>query len=165
MKFNSVRLIVADFDDCFRFYRDVLGFTPDWGELGSTYANFRVDDGTSIALFRRELMAKAVGTDNMPSTAPSQDRVALVFLVEELDRLVEQLRTRGIEFVSAPRDYPDWGIRAAHLRDPDGNLLELCMTLPHSTWSTRTAAEADRYQAMYAASGEDNEMSTNRQRV
>ena len=30
---------------------------------------------------------------------------------------------------------PDWGLRVAHLRDPDGNLLELFQDLPKDQWS------------------------------
>ena len=78
MQLNSVRLLVDRFDACFRFYRDVLGLEPVWGEEGGRYADFKAGDGTLIALFRRALMAEAVGTEDRPSDAPAQDRAALV---------------------------------------------------------------------------------------
>ena len=29
-----------------------------------------------------------------------------------------------------PTDFPDWGMRSAYLRDPDGHLIELCGEMP-----------------------------------
>lgn len=70
-------------------------------------------------------MAKAMGTVHLIVKAECQDRGTLVFEVEDLGETVEQLRSRRLHLASEPRDYPDWTIRAAHLRDPDGNLIEL----------------------------------------
>jgi hypothetical protein len=41
MQLTHVRLLVEDFDVCFRFYRDVLGFTVTWGAEGDGYADFQ----------------------------------------------------------------------------------------------------------------------------
>jgi len=135
MQLNSVRLLVDRFDACFRFYRDVLGLEPVWGEEGGRYADFKAGDGTLIALFRRALMAEAVGTENLPADAPAQDRAALVLQVEDLDAAVPALRDNGAVFITEPKDYPAWTIRAAHLRDPDGNLIELFAPLPRERWT------------------------------
>ena len=40
-----------------------------------------------------------------------------------------------MEFVNEPKDYPAWTIQAAHLRDPDGNLIELFTSLPKEKWT------------------------------
>ena len=42
MELTHIRLLVKDFDACFRFYRDVMGFRALWGDEGSGYANFEV---------------------------------------------------------------------------------------------------------------------------
>ncbi len=132
MRLYSVRLLVGDFDACFRFYRDVIGLEPVWGEEGGRYADFKADDGALLALFKRELMAAAVGTQDLPSSIPSQDRAAVVLQVNDLDKTVSRLRAKGAVFITAPADYPAWTIRAAHLRDPDGNLIELFTPLSES---------------------------------
>ncbi len=64
-------------------------------------------------------------TGDLPATAACQDRVALILSVEDVDAAFAALCGRGADFVTAPHDRSGWGIRVAHLRDPDGNLLEL----------------------------------------
>lgn len=124
-----VRLLVADFPACFRFYRDVLGFAAGYGVEDEAYADFLVGDQT-LALFRRELMAEAVGTSEKAATADAQDRIALVLATDEVDQAVAALRARGVSLTAGPQDQTDWGIRVAHFRDPDGNLIEINSPLP-----------------------------------
>lgn len=124
-----MRLLVRDYPACFWFYRDVMGFNLLWGEENGRYADFRAGEAV-VALFRRDLMAEAVGTAALPADADVQDRALLNFAVEDVDEAWKQLKDRGVEFVTEPQDRPDWGIRTAHFRDPDGNLLEIYRDLP-----------------------------------
>ena len=118
------RLLVADFRATFLFYRDVLGFKPTFGDENDVYADF--DTGSSsLALFRRDLMAETVGTTDKPANADCQDRVAFIFHAENVDAAYEELKAKGIALITEPQDRPIWGIRTAHFRDPDGNLLEI----------------------------------------
>jgi catechol 2,3-dioxygenase-like lactoylglutathione lyase family enzyme len=124
VRLSNTRLLVADFPAMFRFYRDVLGFAPTFGTESDVYADFDAG-GTSIALFRRDFMAQAVGAEGRPAEAEAQDRVALVFEAQDVDASYALLCDRGVGFINSPRDMQDWGIRAAQFRDPDGNLLEI----------------------------------------
>jgi catechol 2,3-dioxygenase-like lactoylglutathione lyase family enzyme len=128
-RLTHVRLLVADYPACFRFYRDVMGLEVVWGDEDGRYADFRAGEAM-VALYNRRLMAEAVGTADRPPDADAQDRAALIFEVEDVDAAAEQLGARGVEFVTEPEDRPDWGIRAAHFRDPDGNLIEINRDLP-----------------------------------
>ena len=128
MQYAYTRLLVSDFKASFRFYRDVLGFKPTFGDENDVYADFKTDK-TTIALFKRGLMAEAVDAAKKPSHAESQDRIALVFGVESVDEVYKQLKAKGVKFVTEPLDHSDWGIRTAHFRDPDGNLIEICSSL------------------------------------
>jgi len=128
---THVRLLVSDFPACFRFYRDVFGFNVTYGDEDDRYADFEAGDAL-LALFKRDLMATAVGASDKPSQAESQDKVALVFNVANVDSARQELEKRGARFVTKPTDLPGWGIRAAHLRDPDGNLIELYQDLPRT---------------------------------
>jgi len=53
------------------------------------------------------------------------DKVALTFEVPDVDAAYKALRARGIEFVTEPHDQETWVLRVAHLRDPEGNLIEI----------------------------------------
>ena len=127
LNFTHTRLLVADYQECFHFYRDVLGFEVGWGDEGSNYADLETGNAT-LALFGREAMADAVGVTEKPSTTSGQDEVALIFRVESVDETYQALR-ETIVFETEPHDRPDWGIRVAHFRDPDGNLIEINRSL------------------------------------
>ncbi len=131
LQLGEVRLLVNDFDGCFRFYRDVLGLTVTWGAEGEVYSSFSVGEGgPTVALFARALMAAVLGTAGGSGSAPGQDRVMLAFDVGDLDTTVVALEAKGVTFLTTAQDRPDWGIRTAHLRDPDGTLIELFSRLP-----------------------------------
>ncbi len=128
LRLANVRMLVADYRACFRFYRDVLGLEVAWGDEEGQYAEFKAGDGI-IALYKRGLMAEAVGAAGKPADADTQDRAALIFEVEDVDAACEQLAAGGVALVTEPQDRPDWGVRTAHFRDPDGNLVEVCREL------------------------------------
>lgn len=146
MQLDNVRLLVTRFDDCFRFYRDVLGLKVTWGELGRSYASFEAGQGKTLSIFDRKEMAKAIGTSDLPLTAETQDRFVLVFTVDDLEKTVARLRSCGVSLLTDIQDRPEWGIRTAHLRDPDGNLLELIVNLPRDEWSPRLREADDKYR-------------------
>lgn len=122
---THVRLLVDDFRGCFRFYRDVIGLETTWSEGDGPYAEFRLGGDKYLGLFARALMTDAVGTGELPPRAPAQDAFALIIQVDDVDDEAERLRGDGIALVTEPADRPDWGLRTIHLRDPDGNLVEL----------------------------------------
>jgi len=146
MELTQVRLLVKDFDVCFRFYRDVMAFPVLWGGEGSGYADFEVGERARLALFDRRAMAETVGTAALPQEAACQDRAMLIFEAQDLGGTVAELRARGAEIVVDAADYPGWGIRAAYLRDPDGTLIELYSPLPRSDWSEELVEESERYE-------------------
>jgi catechol 2,3-dioxygenase-like lactoylglutathione lyase family enzyme len=129
MKLAFTRLLVTNFAECFRFYHDLMGFQAAFGNENDVYSDFNTG-ATTLALFKRDLMAQAIGTTTKPPRADSQDSVALIFETENVDEMCRQLKTKGVRFITEPTDQIDWGIRAAHFRDPDGNLIEIFTNLP-----------------------------------
>ena len=69
-------------------------------------------------------MARRVGTDP-PSPDAAGDGVCLTFQVKDVDGAVEELLERGAVLATEPHDHAEAFLRAAHVRDPDGNLLEI----------------------------------------
>lgn len=146
MRLTHMRLLVTRFDECLRFYRDVLGLELVWGEEGARYADFKAGDGSLLALFRRELIAQTVGRDEQPVNPPGQDRAMLIFAVDDLATVVDRLGDARVELVAGPVDRPEWGIRVVHLRDPDDNLIELNSPLPKEQWTAFLREADDRFR-------------------
>lgn len=91
---------------------------------GEVYAEFKCGESI-IGLFRRDFMAGIVGAGHLPAQAAAQDAVALVLAVKDVDAAAAELQARGAHFVTEPHDQVEWFLRVAHLRDPDGNLIEI----------------------------------------
>ncbi|MFE4397745.1 MULTISPECIES: VOC family protein [Streptomycetaceae] len=133
------RLLATRFAECFGFYRAVLppltGATLVKGSPEGPYANWDLADQALLALFDRSAMAAALGAAEPPGhtgspaapAALAQDAAMLVLRVADVDAALDLcLRHGGTPFAPAT-DRPEWGptLRSAHLRDPDGRLVEL----------------------------------------
>src|SRR6478672_11981558 len=112
VKLDNVRLLVTHFDEAFVFYRDVVGLRPTSGKPGENYASFVFPGGAQIALFKRALMAEAVGAAARPATRLEQDTAALILSVDDVDAVYARLKAHGVEFVGPPANREVWGIRA-----------------------------------------------------
>jgi catechol 2,3-dioxygenase-like lactoylglutathione lyase family enzyme len=128
---TQIRILVDDFPASFRFYRDVLGLTPqetgepaDQAESGP-YGCFKAGEvGTDLALFERSLMAKAIGRDEVERG--TADHVVVSLRVPDVDAAYAEAVGRGAQSAAAPVDKPVWGMRVAHVRAPEGTLIEFC---------------------------------------
>ena len=126
------RLLVARFAECFRFYEAALpkliGADLVQGNENGPYAHWDLTGEGVLMLFSRAAMAATVGTTDLPAAAPpSQDSAMLVCRVADVDAAFAFCLAHGASPVAGATDRPEWGptMRTAHLRDPDGNLLEL----------------------------------------
>ena len=129
LQLTHLRLLVSNYQDSFLFYRDVLGFYIEWGDENSGYAELHTGDNIKLALLRKEVMAEAVPSAYQPSAIECHNKVALVFAVDNVDELYQHLKEHNVIIVTQPLDRPEWGLRTAHFRDPDGNLIEIFSNL------------------------------------
>ncbi|MDZ8183928.1 MAG: VOC family protein [Nostoc sp. ChiSLP02] len=128
LQLTHLRLLAANYKDSFLFYRDLLKFDVDWGDENSGYAEFNTGY-LKLGLFKQELMAQVVPRIDQPSYVPNRDKIVLIFAVDNVDEVYQQVKDGKALVVTEPTDRPDWGIRTAHFRDPDGNLIEVYSNL------------------------------------
>ena len=115
---NHIGIPSADPARAAEFYCDVLGFEmtkrPSFSFDGRWL--YRADVGPMIHIIHDE--------NHVPPAGPINTRGShFAMQCTEIDRAVEQLKQRGIEWVE--RVLPDHGYRQIFFNDPDGNIIEL----------------------------------------
>ena len=122
MELAQVRLLVSDFAACYRFYCEVLGLKPQSGAPAGPYEKFSPATGSAgIALQDRSMMAEVL--NELGDTATGH-RSLVVLRVDDLDTYCEQIAGRGATLLHGPSPMTE-RMRVAHLKDPEGNLVEL----------------------------------------
>ncbi|MET8688087.1 VOC family protein [Streptomyces sp. NPDC004732] len=122
MELAQVRLLVADFPACYRFYGEVLGLKPQSGAQDGPYEKFGFTVGSAgIALQDRAMMAGLLGE---LADAATGHRSLVVLRVDDLDAYCEEIVGRGAVLAHGPAPMTE-RMRVAHLKDPEGNLVEL----------------------------------------
>jgi catechol 2,3-dioxygenase-like lactoylglutathione lyase family enzyme len=122
---SQFRVLVDDFPASFAFYRDVLDLRPQEGHAETgPYGCFK-GDGTDIALFDRAMMAASLGL-RQDADRGEADHAVLVFRVDDVDAAFADATARGAAPAGDPKDQAGWGMRVAHVRAPEGTLIEFC---------------------------------------
>lgn len=125
MKFSNVRLLVKDYEKCFKFYTEKLGLEAAYNIEGC-YGSFKVAEGIEgLAIFTSDFMAPVVGNGDKKQPTDCRDKIMVSFEVDSVDETFQTLSVKGVEFINQPADMPDWGMRVVYLRDPEENLIEL----------------------------------------
>ncbi|MGW4411252.1 VOC family protein [Nonomuraea sp. NPDC004702] len=116
MNFVSIRIITDDVARLAGFYEQATGTPATWST--EDFAEIRTGTAT-LAI---------AGTRTVPLFAPGSSRpadnhsVIVEFLVDDVDRVYENLTGFVTDFVNEPTTMP-WGNRSLLFRDPDGNLV------------------------------------------
>ncbi|MFJ8828309.1 VOC family protein [Streptomyces sp. NPDC102467] len=112
----SIRIITSDVARLVEFYERVTGMqavraTEDFAELKAAGATLAIASTRTVPLFA-------------PGSARPADNHSVIteFLVDDVDRVHQNLTGFVTEFVSEPTTMP-WGNRSLLFRDPDGNLV------------------------------------------
>ncbi|MGI5341651.1 VOC family protein [Streptomyces sp. CA-181903] len=124
------RLLVGRFAETFRFYAAVLpeltGAHLVHGTEEGPYAHWDLAGEGVLMLLDRRAMDDITGAPAEAEPAPA-DRTVLVSRVPDVDAGYALCLRHGATAVAAPAGRPEWGptLRTAHVRDPEGNLVEL----------------------------------------
>lgn len=117
-----VNLYTRDIEAGLRFYRDLLGFTETFRtptEGVPTHVELRLS-GFTVGLGTVEAARQVHGVDPAPGSAA----MALVVWADDVDAAFADLRAAGAPVLQEPHNTGN-NNRAALLRDPDGNLVEI----------------------------------------
>ncbi|HEY3504365.1 MAG TPA: VOC family protein [Actinocatenispora sp.] len=122
------RLLARDVRALAAFYTDGLGLVPAH-TVADRYVSYDLNAGTpaestALAILSDDEIAAEVGTAGLPPAPPARDRLMVVLRVADVDACVAPAVAAGGTLVAGPGDKP-YGLRSAHLRDPEGNLVEL----------------------------------------
>ncbi|WP_030662468.1 VOC family protein [Streptomyces cellulosae] len=116
MDFVSIRIITSDVARLVEFYERATGVRATWAT--EDFAELKTP-GATLAI---------AGTRTVPLFAPGSARpadnhsVIIEFLVDDVDRVHQNLTAFVTDFVNGPTTMP-WGNRSLLFRDPDGNLV------------------------------------------
>ena len=117
MDFTSIRMISDDLEPLVSFYEQVTGVPAVWP--APVFAEVHLPSCT-IA-FGHTQTAQLFNNSARPA---DNHTVIIEFLVDDVDKEFERLRTLVSEWVQEPTTMP-WGNRSILFRDPDDNLVNL----------------------------------------
>jgi len=112
-------IVTADLDRLLAFYTELLGATEV----------MRFPEDGPVFYVGLELGNSELGLSSDASVvAGDPGRMLLSIDVADVDGLLSKVEAFGGEAPSPSNDMP-WGQRVAHIKDPDGNVVNLTQTL------------------------------------
>ncbi len=123
-QFTYTRLFVEDYKACYEFYCNVLGLDVTFTSEIDSYTEL-TDGKVKLSLISRKEIIGHFGRETALFFEHKNDGIALSFQVDDVEAACHYLKEKGIEIVRSPWNFADWGIKAALVRDPEGNLIEL----------------------------------------
>ena len=116
MDFASIRVITADVNRLADFYEKATGIPAN--RLSEDFAELRTGRATLAIGSTRTVGLMSPGA----ASAGANHSVIIEFLVDDVDRVHQNLAGSVTDFVNEPTTMP-WGNRSLLFRDPDGNLV------------------------------------------
>ena len=119
-RIDAITVFVEDLEGAKRFYSDVFQLPVHFEDDSSAVFEF---GDTLVNL----LVASEAPSLVAPATVAAPDagvRFQFTLGVDDVDAVVGELKSRGVETLNGPMDRP-WGIRTASFRDPGGHIWEV----------------------------------------
>lgn len=121
IRLSHLHLLVSKFEESIKFYEETLGFELIPSDSSENYAEFRSGNVT-LSLFRRSVMEKTLP---LPPATVNSNAAVLVLTSDDVDQSYSVLSERKVAFIDKPENNNEWGLRVVHLKDPEGNLIEI----------------------------------------
>jgi catechol 2,3-dioxygenase-like lactoylglutathione lyase family enzyme len=116
----AITLFVEDLAAAKRFYSDVFQLPVFFEDDNSTVFKF----GDTLVNLLTASEAPALVAPATVATPDAGVRFQFTLGVDDVDAMVDELKSRGVELLNGPMDRP-WGIRTASFRDPGGHIWEV----------------------------------------
>lgn len=116
----AITLFVEDLAAAKRFYSDVFQLPVFFEDDNSTVFKF---GDTLVNLLEASEAAGLIAPAKV-ATPDAGVRFQFTLGVDDVDAMVDELKSRGVELLNGPMDRP-WGIRTASFRDPGGHIWEI----------------------------------------
>jgi catechol 2,3-dioxygenase-like lactoylglutathione lyase family enzyme len=113
----AITLFVEDLAAATRFYSDVFQLPVFFEDDNSTVFKF----GDTLVNLLEVSEAPALIAPAKVATPDAGVRFQFTLGVDDVDAMVDELKSRGVELLNGPMDRP-WGIRTASFRDPGGHI-------------------------------------------
>ncbi len=112
-------IVTRDLDRLLAFYQSLFGATQ----------SFRVPPEGQIFYVGLQLGDGAMGlVSDYKVDLNAAQRMLLSIEVDDVDTLLESVQAAGGRVLGPPNDMP-WGQRVAHIKDPDGNSVNLTQAI------------------------------------
>ena len=116
----AITLFVEDLAAATRFYSNIFQLPVVFEDDNSTVFRF----GDTLVNLLEASEASALIAPAPVATPDGGVRFQLTLGVDDVDAMVDELKSRGVELLNGPMDRP-WGIRTASFRDPGGHIWEV----------------------------------------
>jgi lactoylglutathione lyase len=116
----AITLFVEDLAAAKRFYSDVFQLPVHFEDDSSAVFKF----GDTLVNLLNASEAPALVAPAAVATPDAGVRFQFTLGVDDVDAMVDELKSRGVELLNGPMDRP-WGIRTASFRDPGGHIWEV----------------------------------------
>src|SRR4030043_1203462 len=121
-RITIVTLGVNNIQQSYDFYSRIVGFTSDKGIEGEiVFFNLR---HIVLALYPKDKLAEDARVPNDGTGFSGITLAHNVMTKEEVDAIIEKLRTAGVKITKEPQD-TEWGGYDAYFQDLDGYLWEI----------------------------------------
>lgn len=116
----AITLFVEDLEAARQFYQQVFQLPVHYEDESSTVFRF----GETLVNLLRVSEAPSLVAPAPVAPLGAGVRFQFTLDVDDVDRMCDELTSRGAELLNGPMDRP-WGIRTASFRDPGGHTWEI----------------------------------------
>ncbi len=116
----AITLFVEDLEAAKEFYQQVFGLPVTFEDDDSVVFKF----GETLVNLLKATAAPELVDPARVAAPDAGSRMQHTLHVDDVDRLCEELITRGVTLLNGPMDRP-WGVRTASFRDPAGHIWEV----------------------------------------